>query len=273
MEKEIIMIDAHVRGKVIDTSEIKSLVIEGQFGVDGIRFCFASTVNGEDLADPALTWYLQFRNRNGQGEDILLVPSYDDGLVRLPWVPGTTATQVAGKLQIQVYATKVVEEETVKCWVSESATIYIAENLNPDLIIPVEPTLLDQYLTIYNAIKGDAEAAAATANTHRMAAESARSGAESAAGSASASAASASTSATSATQKASEASTSAEAAAVSAAGALESKNAAETAKDVAIAAAATANNWMDIDGSPYVVSRVSKDGHIIKSITLYEEEV
>ncbi len=150
------MVDAHLRGKEIDTSDIKSLIIGGQTGVDGIRFCLASTVNGEDLTDPLFSWFLQFKNKYGAGESVSLTPVYEDNLVKLPWIPGVTATQVSGKLQIQVYATKVVGETVVKCWVSEPSTIYVEENLDPTEIIPVEPTVLEEYLTTFTSLKNEA---------------------------------------------------------------------------------------------------------------------
>ncbi|MGD1832489.1 MAG: hypothetical protein ACPKOP_04000 [Sphaerochaetaceae bacterium] len=150
------MVDSHLRGKEIDTSDIKSLIIGGQTGVDGIRFCLASTVNGEDLTDPLFSWFLQFKNKYGAGESVSLSPVYEDNLVKLPWIPGVTATQISGKLQIQVYATKVVGESVVKCWVSEPSTLYVEENLDPTEIAPVEPTVLEQYLTTFTALKNEA---------------------------------------------------------------------------------------------------------------------
>ena len=161
------MVDAHLNGKEINTKDITRLIIGGQTGVDGIRFCVASTVNGEDLTDPALGWFLQFKNKYGLGEPITLSPVYEDSLIKLPWVPGSTATQVAGRLQIQVFAakTEVVGEVTqlVKQWVSLPAVIYIEENLNPDPITPIEPTVLNQYLVMFTSLKEAAEAAALAA--------------------------------------------------------------------------------------------------------------
>ncbi len=161
------MVDAHLNGKEINTKDITRLIIGGQTGVDGIRFCVASTVNGEDLTDPTLGWFLQFKNKYGLGEPIALTPVYEDSLIKLPWVPGSTATQVAGRLQIQVFAakTEVVGEVTqlVKQWVSLPAVIYIEENLNPDPITPIEPTVLDQYLVMFTSLKEAAEAAALAA--------------------------------------------------------------------------------------------------------------
>lgn len=157
------MVDAHILGKQITTKDIDHLIVGGQTGVDGVQFCIANTVNGEDLTDPTLGWFLQFKNKYGLGEPIALFPAYEESLIKLPWVPGVTATQVEGRLQIQIYAAKTTGAELVKKWVSAPAVIYVEENLNPGAITPVQPTLLDQYLVQFNSLKVDAEAAATIA--------------------------------------------------------------------------------------------------------------
>ncbi|WP_320129589.1 hypothetical protein [uncultured Sphaerochaeta sp.] len=59
------MVDAHIRSKSIITEDIKNLLIGGQTGVEGIRFCLASVVNGEDLSNASLNWYLLYKNKYG----------------------------------------------------------------------------------------------------------------------------------------------------------------------------------------------------------------
>lgn len=161
------MVDAHLRSKTIETADIKNLIIGGQTGIDGIRFCLAAVTNGENLADPAFSWFLQYKNKNGQGESVGLTPVYENGLVKLPWVPNKLATQVPGRMQIQLYAAIVTGEGEAavvdKQWVSEFAIIYIQENINPDPIVATEPSVIEYYVTLYAAYKNAAEAAAAAA--------------------------------------------------------------------------------------------------------------
>jgi len=156
------MVDAHLRSKTIDTADIKNLIIGGQTGIDGIRFCLAAVTNGENLADPSFSWFLQYKNKNGQGESVGLTPVYENGLVKLSWVPNSLATQVSGRMQIQLYAAIVTGEGeaavvTTK-WVSEPAVIYIQENLNPSAIVATEPSVFDYYLTMYASYKEAAKA-------------------------------------------------------------------------------------------------------------------
>ncbi|MPM09049.1 hypothetical protein SDC9_55365 [bioreactor metagenome] len=58
---------------------------------------------GDNLADPTFSWFLQYKNKNGQGKSVGLTPVYENGLVKLPWVPNKLATQVPGRMQIQLY--------------------------------------------------------------------------------------------------------------------------------------------------------------------------
>ncbi|WP_319758166.1 hypothetical protein [uncultured Sphaerochaeta sp.] len=168
------MVDAHLRLKTINTEDIKNLIIGGQTGIDGIRFVLASSVNGEDLTNASFTWYLQYKNKYGQGESVVLTPTVEDNLVKLTWVPDSLATQVPGRLQIQLYATIVdgVGEAAVVTtrWVSEPALIYVQENLSPDPIIQTELSVFDYYLTMYSSFKEAAEAAAASALASKNAA-------------------------------------------------------------------------------------------------------
>ncbi len=168
------MIDAHLRSKAIETADIKNLIIGGQTGIDGIRFCLASITNGENLADPLFSWFLQYKNKNGQGESVGLSPIYENGLIKLPWVPNKLATQVPGRMQIQLYAAIVTGEGEAavvdKQWVSEFAIIYIQENINPDPIVATEPSVIEYYVTLYAAYKNAAEAAAAAALVSEQAA-------------------------------------------------------------------------------------------------------
>lgn len=258
------MVDAHIIGKQITTTDITRLIIGGQTGVDGVRFCIAPSVHGEDLTDITLGWFLQFKNKFGMGEPIPLFPVYENGLVKLPWVPGTTATQVAGKLQIQLYATKIVEGVVTKKWVSAPAVVYVEENLNPEAITPLNPTMLDQYIIEFTAVLAGTETFAFNASQSAAAAlasELAARASEEAAGLSAGSAASSEMAAGLSEVAADE----------SAAEALASEQAAEAAKIISVDAAATANRWMEIDGQPHIVTRTSKNGHIIKTVSLYVE--
>lgn len=59
------MVDAYLRSNSIETAVIKNLIIGGQIGMAGILFCLAAVTNGENLADPAFSWFLQCKKKNG----------------------------------------------------------------------------------------------------------------------------------------------------------------------------------------------------------------
>lgn len=161
------MVDAHLNGKQITTQDIKNLIIGGQTGIGGIRFVLASSVEGEDLTNESFNWYVQYKNKYGQGESVAMDAVYVDNLVKLEWVPDSLATQVSGRLQIQVYAT-IIEGEgesavlTTK-WVSEPAVLYVLENLNPAGIASPEPSTFEYYLNLYASYKAAAKAWASAA--------------------------------------------------------------------------------------------------------------
>lgn len=245
------MVDAHLRSKTIETADIKNLIIGGQTGIDGIRFCLAAVTNGENLADPAFSWFMQYKNKNGQGESVGLTPVYENGLVKLSWVPNKLATQVPGRMQIQLYAAIITGEGEAavinKQWVSEFAIIYIQENINPDPIVATEPSVIEYYVTLYAAYKNAAEAAAAAALASEQAAGTSEDNAADSAYAAEQAAIAAGDSASSAAQSAGFANTSKNAAAGSAseaagsaAGALASKQAAATSETNAAGHAAEA---------------------------------
>jgi len=234
------MIDAHLRGKRIETADIKTLIIGGQTGVDGIQFVLNSTINGEDLTDLSLNWYVQFKNKYGEGGSILLTGIIEGDLIKLPWIPGVTATQVSGNLQIQIYAMKVEDEVLTKKWVSESATIYVEENLNPSDITQAEPTLFDQYLVLFNASKDIATAAATAAASSENNAASSASDALASKNAAATSESNAASSASDALASKNAAATSESNAASSASDALASKNAAATSESNAASSASDA---------------------------------
>ena len=203
------MIDAHLSGKEIQTNNIKNSIIGGQTGVEGVRFCLAEEINGEDMTSALWSWFLVFENIEGTGESVALTPVYENGLVKLPWVPGVTATQVSGKLEIQIFATQSSGGEVVKRWVSKREIVYVQEAVNPTQIIPTTPTILEQYLTTFTSLKVDSEANALNAQTAKTASEQARDDAQASATSANNAASAASTSETNATTKAAEANNSA----------------------------------------------------------------
>lgn len=131
------MIDAKLNNKKIDTSTIKNYIVSGQTGVDGICFLLANNIYGVNVANPSMDWFITYRNNIGEVRSVPLIPSYEESLVKLPWIPDSDATQIAGHMEIQLTG-EIVNEETmliVMRWVSEPAVIYVMENVSPEPII------------------------------------------------------------------------------------------------------------------------------------------
>jgi len=155
------MVEVRIEGKQIRSQDIKNLIVGGQHGTDEIRFKIASPVNGVDLTASDWAWFLIFENKAGQGEPISLnVSSVDNDYVYLDWTPGKTVTQVYGKIEIQVYAVKKVENVIISQWPTIPAVIYVEKSLNPQAITQVVPTVIEQYLDRMITLKDSAEASA-----------------------------------------------------------------------------------------------------------------
>lgn len=226
------MIHAHVRDKTIVVDAVKRIIIGGQNGADTVRFVAQKTYAGEvDLS--GWNWYLQFRNKNGDGEPVQLTKTVSGQLIYLDWTPGTTATQVAGRMEIQLYATS----GTAK-WLTAPAAIYVEEDLAPDAIAPTTPTLIEQFRADLEGLRDDAAESEENAALSAATALSSKNAAADSAAAASSSASMADAAATSAL--ASEA-----ASAASETNALVSRNRAATEASDAADAALAAKGYRD----------------------------
>ncbi len=266
------MVDVHSRGKMIQPEAISKLIIGGQTGADAIQFYFKDTLNGVNLANPAFSWFLQFRNKWGTGSHVALdAPVHEEGFIKLLWMPDLLATQVPGRLEIQIYAT-ITEGEGAGAtiatrWVSEAAVIYVQENLDPDLIIPTELSIFQQYLLMYQSWKDAAESAADAAAAFEEAAAGSESNAHDSEVAAAGSALAASTSESNAHDSEVAAAGSALAASTSESNAHDSEEAAFASAQAAMAADAAANKQILYDGTlyQYTLKQASRPGFIALS--------
>ena len=148
------MKDAHVRGKEIDTTNIKYLVVEGE-AIDIIRFPLVRMYQGYDLYDAVIHCFFEFEDGSGDADILTKELSPGGELVYAYWQVKGNATSRSGKLQIQL---KAVKDATVK-WHTKPATIIVEASLTPDELGAFTPTILDQYLALYQGLVDEAEAA------------------------------------------------------------------------------------------------------------------
>jgi hypothetical protein len=148
------MKDAHVRGKEIDTTNIKYLVVEGE-AIDIIRFPLVRMYQGHDLYDAVIHCFFEFEDGSGDADILTKELSPGGELVYAYWQVKGNATSRSGKLQIQL---KAVKDATVK-WHTKPATIIVEASLTPDELGAFTPTILDQYLALYQGLVDEAEAA------------------------------------------------------------------------------------------------------------------
>ena len=148
------MKDAHVRGKEIDTTNIKYLVVEGE-AIDIIRFPLVRMYQGYDLYDAVIHCFFEFEDGSGDADILTKELSPGGELVYAYWQVKGNATSRSGKLQIQL---KAVKDATVK-WHTKPATIIVEASLTPDELGAFTPTILEQYLALYQGLVDEAEAA------------------------------------------------------------------------------------------------------------------
>ena len=148
------MKEAHVRGKEIDTTNIKYLVVEGE-AIDIIRFPLVRMYQGYDLYDAVIYCFFEFEDGSGDADILTKELSPGGELVYAYWQVKGNATSRSGKLQIQL---KAVKDATVK-WHTKPATIIVEASLTPDELGAFTPTILDQYLALYQGLVDEAEAA------------------------------------------------------------------------------------------------------------------
>ncbi len=97
--------------KEIRISELANLVVGLEHKAETVRFTLDKVYADEtDLSQ--FTFYLQYKNRNGQGEPILLTKSVSGNVLNLDWQPTGAFTQVNGRCQIQVFGLRASGSET-----------------------------------------------------------------------------------------------------------------------------------------------------------------
>ena len=148
------MKDAHVREKEIATTNIKYLVVEGD-AIDTIRFPLVRMYEGHDLYEAVIHCFFEFEDGSGDADILTKELSPGGELVYAYWQVKGNATSRSGKLQIQLKAVK----DTTVIWHTKPATIIVEASLTPDELGAFTPTILDQYLALYQGLVDEAEAA------------------------------------------------------------------------------------------------------------------
>ena len=167
------MKDATIRGKDIDTSQIKYLVVEGD-AIDIIRFPLVRFYEGNDLNDATILCIFEFEDGSGDADILTKELSDDEGLLYGLWEVKGNASSKSGKLQIQL---KAIKDETI-IFHTKPATITVEASLTPSELGEFTPTVLDQYLTLYQNLIETAETHSLDAQAAQGAAELARDKAE-----------------------------------------------------------------------------------------------
>lgn len=142
---------APIRGKTIDTSEIKYLIVQNDSSIDTIKFQLKKMYEEKDLSQYAFV--LMYANSEGEGEAVSLTKTVEDDLLYLTFTPGRPFTDVSGKMTIIIQGIKSASEK----WQSMPANINIENNVSPDPIRPLDPSLIQQLIDNIQNIEDDFE--------------------------------------------------------------------------------------------------------------------
>ena len=138
-------------GKTIDTSEIKYLIVQNDSSIDTIKFQLKKMYEEKDLSQYAFV--LMYANSEGAGEAVSLTKTVEDDLLYLSFTPGRPFTDISGKMTIIIQGVKSASEK----WQSMPANINIENNVSPDPIRPLDPSLIQQLIDKIQDIEEDFE--------------------------------------------------------------------------------------------------------------------
>lgn len=130
------------------------IIVEEENYSEGIRFTLTDTDGIKDL-----TFYMQYENAEGQGEEAVLLDKYVHGSeIDLVWFPTSAFTNVAGRTSIQIYClgTESKPNQRVRRWSTLIAKVTVKKNLNSEEVVPVTPTILEQYLAVFQGLRDQA---------------------------------------------------------------------------------------------------------------------
>lgn len=155
------MQQAHIRGKTIDVTDIKYMLVESDH-CESIQFVVKAQFSDEvDLS--TFAFVLRWQDADGEGADIPLEKTVSDGKVYLSFTPGGSFTAKTGRMTIQLRGAKTVNGVAFN-WNSETSNIYIDSLLSPESPTAPDPSVYQQVLNRMAELDEDVAAAGEAKN-------------------------------------------------------------------------------------------------------------
>lgn len=148
-----------ITGKKMDVASIKFLVVAGD-NIDDIRFSLPKLYDGKDLS--VATWYVRYLS-NISGDLTMLTKSVSGDTLYLDWTPKEHATATAGNLDLQLQA----RLPDGKYWHTLNASIRVERSVEVESAGGYTYAILEQYLTVFETLHGEAEGFKNDAQTAR----------------------------------------------------------------------------------------------------------
>lgn len=164
------MIEIPVNGHSIDVQKMERKLVQGARGMDVFRFAVAAAVDGTDMTDAGLSWYLHISDALGNEDLFLLLPDTEKDRVLLDWTVDLTGVS-CGHLFMELYcaeASDAGDGTDRRRWGTMIARAYIHPSFGYGKGATGKVSLMEQYVAQMEAILADCKAKQGTVTSDQM---------------------------------------------------------------------------------------------------------
>lgn len=149
------MINVPVKGHDIDARVLERRLVQGQTGMDTIRFQLPVAIDGTDLTDSSLTWLLHIADSVGNEDTFSLEPVVGDDVISLDWQENLQAV-TSGHLFLELCCqTLGTDGVPTKRWSTLTAHVIVAQSISYEAGTIGKISLMDKYIARMDAILAD----------------------------------------------------------------------------------------------------------------------
>lgn len=142
--------------KINIPKELQNIAVQNDQNSEKVKILLPRYFDGHDLSSKRI--YLKTVSAGGRDDILLSNKSAASDMVELHWILKPPQTSYQGKLQLQIY----VESEEFK-WETDSTSVNIITSLDADPVIPLTPSIVDDFIrelaAIADGVKGSEESA------------------------------------------------------------------------------------------------------------------
>lgn len=159
---------------------LQNIAVQNDENSETVKLLLPRWFDGNDLSQKSM--FLKTINANGERDDVpLLNPIVTADTVELHWVLKPPQTSFHGKLQLQLYVQGMLDGTTdvPYKWETEPTSVNIVHSLDGEPVIPVEPSVMTEFLQHITEIAAGAKASEDNAKASETSAAASASAAKS----------------------------------------------------------------------------------------------